>query len=127
MAREDGIRKPVILVSPDMRASVMGVAKSLIRENLLDRFVTTIAVNSSNGSRRSSGIKKIFHDRLSGLARTRNIPAYLDIPVETFPLGEATRIAATRIGFSDILCSHVWAWSETRFDRKVAEKWAGKA
>ena len=113
---------PIILVSPDMRPSVMGVARSLAGAGLLERFVTTLAFDSS-----SFGVSgQIIGKKLQRFVRTRSVPSYLKVPVETFGRGEITRILASRL-LSDITCSHVWEWSETDFDRRVADRWAGKA
>ena len=114
---------PIILVSPDMRPSVMGVAQSLVQAGLLERFITTLAFNGHSNGSGSGRIRSKLHR----MAKTRTVPSYLNVPIETFPLGEIMRLAAARAGLSDITGSHVWEWSEIGFDRKVANKWAGKA
>src|SRR5205085_11946445 len=83
-----GSSAPIILVSPDMRPSVMGVARSLAGAGLLERFVTTLAFDP--GSVSSSLIKR----KLQRFVKTRSVPSYLNVQVETFPTGEITRILA---------------------------------
>jgi glycosyltransferase involved in cell wall biosynthesis len=36
------------------------------------------------------------------------------------------RLAATRLGFSDVICHRIWHWAELGFDRDVAARWAGR-
>jgi glycosyltransferase involved in cell wall biosynthesis len=47
--------------------------------------------------------------------------------VEALWRREAVRLAATRLGFSDLICHRIWHWAELGFDRDVAARWAGRA
>ena len=118
---------PIILVSPDMRPSVMGVARSLAGAGLLQRFVTTVAVGNGNDpalfTYLPEQLQKTLRSKLSG----RTIPDYLNVPVETFPSREIVNLAGRRAGVGDIAAHRLWEWAETSFDKQVATRWAGQA
>ncbi|HKO42646.1 MAG TPA: glycosyltransferase family 4 protein [Pyrinomonadaceae bacterium] len=118
---------PIILVSPDMRPSVMGVARSLVGAGLLQRFVTTVAVGNGNDpgllTYLPEQLQKTLRSKLSG----RTIPDYLNVPVETFPSREMINLAGRRAGVGDIAAHRLWEWAETSFDKQVATRWAGRA
>jgi glycosyltransferase involved in cell wall biosynthesis len=118
---------PIILVSPDMRPSVMGVARSLAEVELLQRFVTTVAVGNGSDpallSYLPDQIRRAVRSKLSG----RTIPEFMDVPVETFPTREMVNLIGRRAGVGDIAAHRLWEWSETSFDKQVAARWAGRA
>lgn len=94
---------------------------------LLERFVTTVAFNRSSGHGTSNSWASGISGRLRRHTRGREIPDFLNVPVETFPVRELIRLAATRVGLNDVTCSRIWEWAETSFDRQVAATWAGRA
>src|SRR5262245_56521859 len=118
---------PVILVSPDMRPSVMGVARSLTEANLLQRFVTTVATGDGYGPAAFKFLPRTLRDKLAGQLKRREVPGFLEVPVETVQLSEIVNLVARRLGVNDVTGHHIWEWAETSFDHKVAQRWAGKA
>jgi len=118
---------PIILVSPDMRPSVMGVARSLAEANLLQRFVTTVAVGNGSHSAAFSYLPAPLRKRVRAKFSGREIPGFLKVPVETFPSRELIVLAGRRAGLGDVTSHHLWEWAETSFDNKVAARWAGRA
>jgi glycosyltransferase involved in cell wall biosynthesis len=100
----------------------MGVARSLIEAKLLQRFVTTVAFRK--GTRITNSIRSSY--RLARM-RGREVPTFLDVPVETFPAHELINVGARWLGFGELGCHKIWEWTETAFDRKVAARWAGQA
>lgn len=118
---------PIILVSPDMRPSVMGVARSLADAGLLQRFVTTVAVGNGSHPAAFSYLPAPLRKRVQAKFRGREIPSFLKVPVETFPARELMVLAGRRAGLSDVTSHHLWEWAETSFDHKVAARWAGRA
>ncbi len=118
---------PVILVSPDMRPSVMGVARSLIQAKLLQRFVTTVATGDGYAPAAFKFLPRTLRDKLEEQLKRREVPEFLEAPVETVQFSEMINLAARRLGVSDVTGHHIWEWAETSFDHKVAQRWAGKA
>jgi hypothetical protein len=57
---------PVILVSADMRPSVMGVARSLIQARLLQRSVTTVATGDGYEPAAFKLLPRTLRDKLEG-------------------------------------------------------------
>lgn len=117
----------IILVSPDMRPSVMGVARSLADAGLLQRFVTTVAVGTGNDAALFTYLPEQLQKALRARLRGRTIPDYLDVPVETFPSREVINLAGRRAAIGDIAAHRLWEWAETSFDKQVATRWAGRA
>lgn len=126
-ARSNHNGRPVVLVSPDVRPSVLGVARSLMQAGLLRRYVTTLAV-SPDGHRGLLG-RLIAHfaqvTRLS--VEARQAPEWLAPLLELHPARELVRQVARRAGLGPISCDRVWEWAETGFDQHVARTWAGRA
>src|SRR5687767_7000710 len=118
---------PIILVSPDMRPSVIGVARSLVEAGLLQRFVTTVAVGNGSDPKLFSYLPAQLRRRLRSTFSGRAIPNFLNVPVETFPMREMITLAGRRGGISDIAAHRLWEWAETSFDKQVAAYWAGRA
>lgn len=117
---------PVVLASPDLRPSVLGVARSLVDAGLLRRFVTTLAVFPPE--ERSAMTRLAFHVRpaLDRALAARQAPTWLQGRLQVFPLREVVRLAAQRCGLGPVACDRVWEWAETGFDRRVARAWAGR-
>ena len=118
---------PIILVSPDMRPSVMGVARSLAEAGMLQRFVTTVAVGNDSDPALFSYLPEQLRRRLRSKFSGRAIPDFLNVPVETFPTREMINLACRRTGVGDIAAHRLWEWAETSFDKQVADHWAGRA
>ena len=118
---------PIILVSPDMRPSVMGVARSLAEAGLLQRFVTTVAVGNGSDPAFFSYLPDQLRRRLRSKFSGRTIPDFLNVPVETYPTREMINLAGRRTGVGDIAAHRLWEWAETSFDKQVAAHWAGRA
>jgi len=106
---------PIVLASPDLRPSVLAVAKALLDSGLLRKYVTTLAASGSVARRW----------KLSRVLRSRQIPDWLEGRVETIPQREIVRYLTQKMGFSEIFCDRVWEWAEAGFDRAVARRWAG--
>jgi glycosyltransferase involved in cell wall biosynthesis len=115
--------RPVILVSPDLRASVLGVARSLVDAGLLRRFVTTLALAPSGDS---GPLGRLFLRTLRKSA-SRQTPAWMAGQVHAYPAREVVRLAAQYLRLGSAVCDRVWEWAETGFDRRVARAWAGRA
>jgi glycosyltransferase involved in cell wall biosynthesis len=118
---------PIVLVSPDMRPSVMGVARSLTEAGLLQRFVTTVAVGNGGHPTAISYLPAPLRKKVQAKFIGRQIPDFLKVPVETFPSRELMVLAGRRAGLSDLASHHLWEWAETSFDNHVAARWAGQA
>ena len=58
--------------------------------------------------------------------KRREVPDFLDVPVETVQFPELINQAARRLVW-DVTGHRIWEWAETSFDHKVAQRWAGKA
>jgi glycosyltransferase involved in cell wall biosynthesis len=102
----------VVLASPDLRPSVLGVARSLLEAGLLRRFVTTVAAGGGGSW-------------LARVLRSRVAPDWLRGRIQTYPAREVVRVAAQRLGLGPVTCDRVWEWAETGFDARVARDWAG--
>src|SRR5436309_2003088 len=125
LPRDDA--RPVVLVSPDLRDSVLGVAHSLVRAGLLRRFVTTLAVAPPARRGPLAQLLGKLGGGVRGSAAARQVPDWLAGRVRTYPMREFVRVAARRAGLSAVACDRVWEWAETGFDRRVARDWAGRA
>ena len=109
-------------MSPDTRADVMGVARSLHETGLLGRFVTTLALPDGL----SGALGERIATRLRGLARSRVLPDWLDEPVDRIWVREAVRALASRARVDERLGHLIWEWSEAHFDARVADRYAGR-
>jgi glycosyltransferase involved in cell wall biosynthesis len=105
----------------------MGVARSLTQAKLLQRFVTTVATGDGRAPAAFKLLPGTLREKLDDQLRRREIPEFLDVPVETVQFPEMVNLAARRFGVGDVGRHHIWEWAETSFDRKVAQRWAGKA
>ena len=110
---------PILLVSPDVRSSVMGVAKSLEQSQLLGGFVTTFATKTTDPI---DGLAGFFTKPFRG----RQIPDWLWAKTHLHPYRELARLISSKTIPSEISKDRIWEWAETGFDRSVAQKWAGK-
>jgi len=110
-----------------MRPSVMGVARSLTQSGLLQRFVTTVAVGNDSDPVVFSYLPDRLRTKLQSQFKRREVPAFLNVPVETYPTHELINLASRRVGLSDMSTHYFWEWAERAFDRKVATEWAGRA
>jgi glycosyltransferase involved in cell wall biosynthesis len=102
----------------------MGVARSLDRARLLQRLVTTVALDPRTEGP-PTGLSAKLRNKLRPLVRSRLVPSDLTAPVETLPFRELLRLAAVRAGLGDRSSHALWYWAETSFDRAVAKRWAG--
>lgn len=57
---------------------------------------------------------------------TRQVPDWLEGFVQDYPTRELIRIAAYRLGFSDIACDGIWEWAEVGFAKWLAKTWGGR-
>jgi glycosyltransferase involved in cell wall biosynthesis len=119
--------RPVVLVTPDLRPSILGVAQSLEDAGLLRRLVTTLAVDQAGNGDWLTRLVRRFGGRFQSALASRQVPAWLGGRVETYPARETLRVAAQRLGLGPITCDRIWEWAETGFDRRVARAWAGQA
>lgn len=109
---------PILLVSPDVRSSVMGVAKSLETANFLGGFVTTFATKNMSSGGLDGLLKKVF--------RGRQIPEWLWSKTHLHSFREVIRIFSGKLPLSEITKDRIWEWAETGFDNSVAKNWVGK-
>ena len=117
---------PIVVSTPDMRDSTMGVIRSLWQAGLLRTWVTTVAITEK--SRLLALLPSSVRNELLTWARSRRVPSDIGAaPMEALWRREAVRLAATRLGFSDLICHRIWHWAELGFDRDVAARWAGRA
>jgi glycosyltransferase involved in cell wall biosynthesis len=105
----------------------MGVARSLIQAKLLQRFVTTVATGDGYEPAAFKLLPRTLRDKLEPQLKRREVPEFLDVPVETVQFPELITQAARRFGMGDVTGHRIWEWAETSFDHKVAQRWAGKA
>lgn len=115
--------KPSVLVSsPDLRPSLLGILHGLVEHDLLCRLVTTIAF-APRGCvvQLGRGLPRRWS---RGLDR-RVLPEFLYSRVDCLPGREAVRLLASRLGGA-ILTHRIWQWAEISFDRTVARRYAGR-
>jgi hypothetical protein len=105
----------------------MGVARSLVGANLLQRFVTTVATGNGHDPSGFKYLPKGLRDKLGDQLKRREVPDFLDRPIETVQFPEMVNLAARRLGVGDVRRHRIWEWAETTFDHIVAARWAGKA
>jgi len=105
----------------------MGVARSLTNAKLLQRFVTTVATGEGYGLAAFKLLPRALRDKVEVQLKRREVPEFLDVPIDTVQFPEMVNLAARRLGVSDVTGHHIWEWAETNFDHKVAQRWAGKA
>lgn len=110
-----------------MRPSVMGVARSLVAANVLQRFITTVATGNGNEPTGFRYLPQAVRSKLNDQLKRRQVPDFLRVPIETVQFPEMINLAARRFRFSDLNRHHIWEWTERRFDRTVANRWAGTA
>src|SRR6185295_774360 len=108
-----------------MRPSVMGVARSLANAGLLERFVTTVATGNGHDPAALKYLPKGLRNRLGDQLKRREVPGFLDVPIDTVEFPEMVNLAARRFGVGEVNRHRIWEWAETNFDHKVAERWAG--
>lgn len=115
--------EPVLLVAPDLRPSVLGVARALQRDRLLRGFVTGIALPA--GVARVAG--RLGLDQLPAAFRSRVVPPWLEVPTDAMWRQDVLNQIARRAGLSDVITHALWRRSEPAFDARVARRWAGRA
>jgi len=115
----------ILVSSPDLRPSLISILKGLSEAALLEKVVTTVAINP-DGLFASSlkAISRLLPRRLSGGIKRRFLPEFLKGKVETFYFRELLRLSVGRLG-DEILSQRVWLWAELGFDRRVARRFSG--
>ena len=110
-----------------MRPSVMGVARSLSQANLLQRFVTTVATGNGHDPAAFKLLPRGIRKKLNGQLKRREVPAFLNVPIETVEFPELINLAARRVRVSEVRRHQIWEWAEQSFDQTVARRWVGKS
>lgn len=105
----------------------MGVAQSLAQHNLLQRFVTTLAVGKGHQPAFLKYLPPNVSQRLTQQLSKRSVPDFLSVPISTVELPEMMNLAARKLGLNQARRHRLWEWAEGSFDRRVASTWAGKA
>ena len=105
----------------------MGVARSLAQHDLLQRFITTLAVGNGHQPGFLNYLPPHFSRKFTSQLNKRSVPAFLDVPITTIELPEMLNLTARKLGLSETRRHRLWEWTEQNFDRRVASAWAGKA
>jgi len=113
----------ITVSSPDLRPSLIGPLQGLAAAGALDRVLTTLAFARDG---RALALAGRWSPRSAALLRRRIIPEGLESLVDCIPLGEVLMQASGRLKLGDRAQHRVWMWAEPYFDRKVAERIAGK-
>lgn len=114
--------EPVLLVCPDLRPSVLGVARALQTRGWLRGLVTGLAL--PQGAARAC--ERLGMRAAVRAFRSRVVPGWLDAPVSLVWEQELLQQLARRVGASERLTHELWRWSEPAFDARVARRWAGR-
>jgi len=114
----------ITVSSPDLRPSLVGPLQGLAAAGALDRVITTLAFARDGKTLALAGR---WSRRSASLLRRRVVPDGLEALVECIPLGEVLLQASGRLRLGDRAHHRVWMWAEPYFDRKVAERLAGRA
>jgi glycosyltransferase involved in cell wall biosynthesis len=114
--------EPVLLVSPDLRPSVLGVARALQHGALLRGFVTGMALPT--GAVRVA--ERLRLKALPAAFRSRVLPSWLEVPTELVWRQDLLNQVARRAGLPEVLTHALWRRSEPAFDARVARRWAGR-
>lgn len=100
----------------------MSILQGLDQEGLLERLVTTLALDPA--SPWLAGVERLLPERWRSKLRRRAVPDFLRGKTHGIWFGEAARQLSSHLA-SPILTHRVWHWAETRFDAQVARRYAG--
>lgn len=119
------MKSGILVSSPDLRPSLIGILEDLSKASLLEKLATTVGINPDSLMGRSLQAVSTFLPRhWAGGIRRRFLPDFLKAKVETFYFRELLRLVVSRLG-NEILSQRVWLWSELGFDRHIAARFGG--